>query len=588
MGAQAIVKKKGSSVDDSHLVNPLYLQYEDELERIRTEGDLTLIKLQAERKKLAELETKVAEANKQLRERNAVSQLGNEIVNTKGSGRSKHVVVAKVNPTVRGKSAVAKQQLPLISQSDKDLEGYMGRQDQEVIDEVAKIKKLRTEERLKVAVAERALELQTLKCAIDETRRKRLDALATETQMLKDIQIEEEDIKRAQEEMAQLKQQAADVKSEVAASARDFDSEKQTFRLERHRLLTELEAVQRAEKQGASAQHVSESDRYSIFENNIASRRKQHLRLSKWKRANLEQKIVSFEQKKLLLDRIVNEMNVKNLSEFLSLYNDQERTKAEMFARIEAQTSTKAALNESIAQFIEDIARFTGAGDGNHTGNTEKSSVEVQKVIDANDVQIKRWTKDADTFAEAVKCLRDPVQDVYNEFFPDDHTEADFDSTVKRESCLMRQIGIIEERIMQLIMAKILEETEGAVPPNISDTLHRLRQYQGKREDGDQAALKMSNICCVEPPSTLRRKSNAPRSKEGKIVVEDEDEIHATDVAVVHSDTLRQKFGSLPFSVSSTLNVGAATSRSSPSPPARKNVSQNHVTIYSPRLSDTS
>jgi P2-related tail formation protein len=62
-------------------------------------------------------------------------------------------------------------------------------------------------------------------------------------------------------------------------------------------------------------------------------------RSSKWKKISLEQKIVSFEQKKRLLDRIVEETNVKTLSEFIHKYNDQERVKAEVFARIEAQTS---------------------------------------------------------------------------------------------------------------------------------------------------------------------------------------------------------------------------------------------------------
>lgn len=63
-------------------------------------------------------------------------------------------------------------------------------------------------------------------------------------------------------------------------------------------------------------------------------------RTSKWKKVTLEQNIVSFEQKKRLLDRIVEETNVKNLSEFIQKYNDQEHTKAKAFARIEVQTAT--------------------------------------------------------------------------------------------------------------------------------------------------------------------------------------------------------------------------------------------------------
>lgn len=68
------------------------------------------------------------------------------------------------------------------------------------------------------------------------------------------------------------------------------------------------------------------------------------VRSCKWKKENLEQKIVSFEQKKRVLDRIVEETNVKNLSEFIQKYNEQERTKADVFARIEAQTAASTFL----------------------------------------------------------------------------------------------------------------------------------------------------------------------------------------------------------------------------------------------------
>lgn len=57
--------KKASSVEHHFLINPLHSQYEEELDRIRTEGDLTLIKAQTERKKLVELEAKLAQAHKQ-------------------------------------------------------------------------------------------------------------------------------------------------------------------------------------------------------------------------------------------------------------------------------------------------------------------------------------------------------------------------------------------------------------------------------------------------------------------------------------------------------------------------------------------
>lgn len=54
---------------------------------------------------------------------------------------------------------------------------------------------------------------------------------------------------------------------------------------------------------------------------------------------SLEQKIVSFEQKKAVLDRIVEETKVHNIGEFIQRYSDQERANAEMFARIEAKSA---------------------------------------------------------------------------------------------------------------------------------------------------------------------------------------------------------------------------------------------------------
>ncbi|KAF4030537.1 hypothetical protein GN244_ATG17668 [Phytophthora infestans] len=415
-----------------------------------------------------------------------------------------------------GFKGTARQQLTTVPHSEKGSEVNVVKRVQ-MSTSSAKGRQLHAEERLKVAMAERAMELQKLRHAIDETRRKRLDALATEKRMLKDIQEDEDELKRAQVEIALLKRQAAGVKNEVAATELEFDTEKQTFRLERQRLLTE---------------------RYSVFHNNIALRRQQHVKSSKWKRISLEQNIVSFEQKKLLLDRIVEETNVKNLSEFIRKYNEQERTKAEVFARIEEQTATNAALNESIAQLTEDMARHTGAGEVDSTNNSEKPSAELQKVIDANEVHIKKWIKDAEIYAEAVKYLRDPIQDVYKEFYPNDRSEEVFDSTATREACMMRKIGAIEERIMQFIMAKILEETEASATPNNSDTLRRLRQYQGRQEQRDITIP--SKACSVEPPSTLAR-GNIQRSKD----TEDEEvdiDSAVKDVAVIHSEVFRRKF----------------------------------------------
>ncbi|EEY66493.1 uncharacterized protein PITG_17111 [Phytophthora infestans T30-4] len=335
MVARDAVKKKASVMEHQYIISPLHSQYEEELDRIRTEGDLTLIKVQTEKKKLLELEAKLADVNKQLRDRKKAPKQGEHVAESKESASNK-VFFAALAMSTTGFKGTARQQLTTVPHSEKGSEVNVVKRVQ-MSTSSAKGRQLHAEERLKVAMAERAMELQKLRHAIDETRRKRLDALATEKRMLKDIQEDEDELKRAQVEIALLKRQAAGVKNEVAATELEFDTEKQTFRLERQRLLTEVEGIVKADKQGAQNQPAP---RYSVFHNNIALRRQQHVKSSKWKRISLEQNIVSFEQKKLLLDRIVEETNVKNLSEFIRKYNEQERTKAEVFARIEEQTAT--------------------------------------------------------------------------------------------------------------------------------------------------------------------------------------------------------------------------------------------------------
>ncbi|KUF64395.1 hypothetical protein AM587_10000921 [Phytophthora nicotianae] len=563
MVARDAVKKKVGSVEHQYLISPLHSQYEEELDRIRTEGDLTLIKVQTERNKLLELEVKLGEVNKQLRDRKKTPKQGENVIEAKEPVSNKGLFAALVMSTTGTKGAAKPQQLTT------DPQGSETNTVKRVHTNTAKGRQLHTEERLKVAMAERAMELQKLRHAIDETRRKRLDALATEKQMLKDIQEDEEELKRAQEEIAQLKRQAVDVKNEIAATELEFDTEKQTFRLERQRLLAEVEGIVKADKQGTQSQPAPVSHKYSMFHNNIAQRRKQNLKASKWKSVSMEQNIVSFEQKKMLLDRIVEETNVKNLSEFIHKYNEQERTKAEIFARIEEQTATNAALNESIAQLTEDIARLTGAAEVDSIDDTAKPSAELQKVLDANDVHIKRWIKDADIYAEAVKCLRDPVHDVHKEFFPNDRTDEAFDGTATSESCTMRRIGAIEERIMQFIMAKILEETEASSTPNNSDTLRRLHQYQGRREQRDTATA--VKVCSVEPPSTLKRGNNTQRAKDAEDEEQDVDN-QAKDVAVIHPEVFRQKFIASSSSDNNTGNTATnASGLASTGSPTRKN-----------------
>ncbi|POM80527.1 Hypothetical protein PHPALM_1629 [Phytophthora palmivora] len=559
-----MVAKENETKKTKHhyVISPLHSQYEEELDRIRTEGDLALIKVQTERKKLVELEAKLADVNKRLRDRKKTPKQGEIAVEVKETGKGSFA--ALVLPTKRAKGT-GQQQLPTIPQPEKEVAVKKVQSNT-----TATGKQLHTEERLKVALAERTAELQKLRLAIDETRRKRLDALASEKEMLKEILDDEEDMNRAQEEVTLLKQQATDMKDEIAAMELEFDTEKNAFRLERQRLLMEVKEIVKLDKQGAQDQPAPMSHKYSMFHNNIVHRRKQHVRTSKWKKVSLEQKIVSFEQKKRLLDRIVEETNVKNLSEFIQKYNEQERSKAEVFARIEEQTTANAALNESIAQLTEDIARLSGAGESTAADDTEKPSAELQKALDADDAHIKRWMNDTDIFAEAVKCLRDPIHDIYKEFFPNDRDI--FDSTVTRESGMMRRIGAIEERIMQFIMAKILDETEAVATSNGSDTLRRLRQYQGRKEQRNSATSTLTKFYGVEPPSTLKSECSQ-RSKDGKLAPEgdvDDNDDHIKDITVMHSNIFRKKFIARSGGDNGPTNITTNASGSTCSP-TRKN-----------------
>lgn len=71
--------------------------------------------------------------------------------------------------------------------------------------------------------------------------------------------------------------------------------------------------------------------------------------------AQMEQKVVSFEQKKMLLERILNVSGVQDLDDFIRLYNTQEQEKAEILARIETQSS--------LSELFSSTVRVSGALD---------------------------------------------------------------------------------------------------------------------------------------------------------------------------------------------------------------------------------
>lgn len=78
--------------------------------------------------------------------------------------------------------------------------------------------------------------------------------------------------------------------------------------------------------------------------------------LSKEKKLSLEQKAVSFEQKKRLLDKLVEETGIQNLGEFIERYNEQERTKAAILARIDAKSGMSTCTAAAIHSLIRGVS----------------------------------------------------------------------------------------------------------------------------------------------------------------------------------------------------------------------------------------
>ncbi|RLN14826.1 hypothetical protein BBJ28_00019997 [Nothophytophthora sp. Chile5] len=286
----------------------LQSQYEDELDRIRTEGDLALIKVQTERKKLAEVEAKLqalaAELKKKKKKKSSKTSPASAPGGYDGRGKNLHLPT-RPSDSIGSKGVI--KQLPATPQLVGVSDGAsVGRR----LKVAASDRLMEKEERLKVAISERTVDLQKLRHAIDETRRERLEALASEQRIIAETCEAENDVTRVQEETEKLKHQMVTLKSEIVQMEQAFDAEKQAFRVERQQLLMEMEEVGKLEKAGAAGQSA------------------------------LSSQLVSFEQKKRLLDRIAGETNVENLSEFIQKYNTQEGIKAETFARIEAQTAS--------------------------------------------------------------------------------------------------------------------------------------------------------------------------------------------------------------------------------------------------------
>ncbi|TYZ65917.1 hypothetical protein PybrP1_004258 [[Pythium] brassicae (nom. inval.)] len=474
-----------------------------ELEKIRSEGDLALIKAHAERQSILAADAELQALKKQLKE--------------------------------------VKKRFRTLGRSAAGASGNTQRLAQ-------------VEERLRTAISERHVELQKLRQQIDRVRRQRLEGLQSEKRVVDATRQADDDAQHMQRELTALKDRAALLKRELAQLQSDMDVDQQAFRIERQRLKLEVERIAKPTPKDGGVK-VALPGRKSVY--NSLGQRSKRAPLSKEKKLNLEQKAVSFEQKKRLLDKLVEDTGIQNLGDFIERYNEQERTKAAILARINAKSSMNASLTQAIAVLADDITRLSGAGDVQSIEHTEQPS-ELKRLIDADERQINQWTHDTQLYTETLKTFREPTRELYLELFPQDRDGEASDSTIN-ELSMLRRIGAIEERVMQRVLAKILLEMETT---QSSETRTRLRKYQGtlvvgpmgtgdSAEDDNRSGREGADAphncrplteLAVDPPSTrdvVISQENLDESDDSD--ASDHECVFAeTQVAVIHPDAVRQ------------------------------------------------
>lgn len=199
-------------------------RYEEELNRIRTEGDLVLIKTQAARQSINEVDDELRRLRQQLKDRKK-----------------------QINPTTVDHASV-------YSTATEHGGGSVGSTEAVIQREI------QVEERLRVAVSERVVELQKLRQAIDSARRERLDALANEQHIVSDTQQLEEMIRQSQQEVDALKAKATATKADIARVQQEFEIDEHTFRIENQRLALEVERIAKPDKSAAVGRHLARSN----------------------------------------------------------------------------------------------------------------------------------------------------------------------------------------------------------------------------------------------------------------------------------------------------------------------------------------
>lgn len=214
---------------------------EEELEKIRTEGDLALIKAHGERQSIIKVDEELQALKKQLKDAkkhfNALSKSAAG-VHHYGS----NAPVAAAVPVPLSGAVVSPLRPGAVASGDGNTVALVP------ADSVPAQRSAQVEERLKVAVSERHVELQRLRQQVDETRRQRLEGLQHAKRIGDETHATEDEIQQTQKDVEALKEKTALLKHEIAQLQSAFDAEKQAFRIEKQRLTLEVDRITKPDK----------------------------------------------------------------------------------------------------------------------------------------------------------------------------------------------------------------------------------------------------------------------------------------------------------------------------------------------------
>lgn len=214
---------------------------EEELEKIRTEGDLALIKAHGERQSIVKADEELQALKKQLKDaKKHFNALSKSAVGAHHHHSGNAPVAAAVS--LSGTGASSPQPLGAAVSGDSVNAATVP------VDSATTQRLAQVEERCKVAVSERHVELQKLRHQVDQTRRQRLEDLQHEKRISDETRATEDEIQQTQKDVEGLKEKAALLKQEIAQLQSAFDVEKQAFRIEKQRLTLEVDRIAKPDK----------------------------------------------------------------------------------------------------------------------------------------------------------------------------------------------------------------------------------------------------------------------------------------------------------------------------------------------------